>query len=68
MWLAKEAFGWIILAGLAAGLLSTAMSYRVLRGRRQNLMVHSLKRGLIGGALVSALLLSILLLAAWLRS
>lgn len=62
------AFGWIFLAALVVALISTAMSYRVLHGRRENMLVLSLKRGCIGGVLALAIIVPIALLVAWLES
>jgi hypothetical protein len=68
MWLIREALGWIFLVGMAVGLVTLGMSYRVLGGRRENLLVLSLKRGCIGGALITALLVPLVVLVAWLAS
>ena len=64
MWLIQEAFGWIFLAALIVAVISTAMSYRVLHGRRENMLVMSLKRG----CLAFAIIVPIALLVAWLES
>jgi formate-dependent nitrite reductase membrane component NrfD len=68
MWLVKEAFGWVVIALFLTGVISLAFSYRVRRGRRENMLASSLRRGCVVGILTVALGLPIAVLVAWLAS
>jgi hypothetical protein len=68
MWLIKEAFGWVLIALFMTGVISLAFSYRVRRGRRENMLASTLRRGCVVGILTVALGLPIAVLAAWLTS
>ena len=68
MGLIKEALNWIILALVLAGIITLGFSYRVRRGRRENMLASSLRRGCIVGAVTVAFGLPIAMLVAWLTS
>jgi hypothetical protein len=68
MWLVKEAFGWVVITLFLTGVISLAFNYRVRRGRRENMLASSLRRGCVVGILTVALGLPIAVLVAWLAS
>jgi hypothetical protein len=68
MWLIKEAFGWVVIVLFLTGVISLAFSYRIRRGRRENMLASSLRRGCVVGHPYRRLGTAIAVLVAWLAS
>ena len=66
MWLGDEAVRWVLLAALIAGVVIASRSYLVRDGRRQNLLLASVRAGCIGALLVNLTLVIVMTAYLWL--